>query len=271
MAENMGITETIKWLEDVKTDGVNKIFTMYLNTDRSATNKQGDEWKIHFKNGMRNFEKYLQQDDNNEELDNFLKVKKKVTDYMKEEEASLQRGVVIYATADDEIWFARKVQMNLDSEFYWQEEPELNQLRNLKEKYPKLGVVLVQQNQIKVIKSESNRILDTVNYELDIETEDWKIKKGPRPATMAGSRGPNVQKDNFQSRYAANMQRWYKQIAPKLDKLAKDSNWEQLYVVGEADVATELSSLLNKPVDRVVQKNMLDHDEMKVLDEVRSE
>lgn len=267
----MGITETIAWLEDVKAEGANKVFTMYLNTDRSAPNKQGDEWKIHFKNGMRNFEKYLQQDDNKEEYDNFQKVKKKVTDYIKEEEQNFQRGIIIYATADDDIWFARKVQMNLDSEFYWQERPELDQLKNLKEKYPKLGVVLVQQNQIKVIKSESNRIIDTVYYELDIETEDWKVKKGPRPATMAGARGPNVQKDNFQSRYAANVQRWYKSIAPKLDKLAKDSNWEELYVVGESDSATELSKLLNKPVNHVVQKNMLDHDEMKVLKEVRTE
>src|SRR5690625_4761034 len=134
MTMDMGITETIQWLEEVKKEGACKVFTMYLNTDRSAPNKQGDEWKIHFKNGMRNFEKYLKQDSNKEELDCFQKVKKTVTDYMKEEEQSFQRGVIIFATADDDVWFAKKVQMNLDSEFYWQERPELDQLIQLKEK-----------------------------------------------------------------------------------------------------------------------------------------
>lgn len=267
---SMTITETIKWLKNVRKDDANKVFTMYLNTDRSDPNQQGDEWKIHFKNGMRNFDKYLQQDDDKEERENFLKIKDKVTKFIKEQETDFQRGVIVFATADDEIWFAKCVQMRVENEFYWQDTPELNQLMELKEKYPKIGVILVQQNQIKVISSETNRILNTTHYELDMETEDWRIKQGPRRVAAAGARGPNVQKDSFESRYAANVQRWYKSIAPKLDKLAKDSGWERIYLIGEGEGAMELSKQINKPIEKVIQKNMLDHDEMKILEEVLS-
>jgi len=266
----MTITETIKWLKDVRKDDANKVFTMYLNTDRSDPNQQGDEWKIHFKNGMRNFDRYLQQDNNKEERENFLKVKDKVTKFIKEHETDFQRGVIVFATASGEIWFAKCVQMRVDNEFYWQAAPELNQLIALKEKYPKIGVILVQQNQIKVISSETNRILDTIFYELDLETEDWRIKQGPRRTATAGARGPNVQKDGFESRYAANIQRWYKSIAPKLDKLAKDSSWERIYLIGEGDGTVELSKQINKSIEKVIQKNMLDHDEMRILEEVLS-
>lgn len=266
---SLTISETINWLRDVQTEGSNKVFTMYLNTDRSDQDQQGGEWKIHLKNGLRNFEKYLQQDSNNkEELDNFLKVKKKATDFIKENEQNFQRGVIIFATADDGVWFSKCVQMRLKDEFYWQETPEINQLIELKERYPKLGVILVQQNQIKVIDSETNKILETLTYELDVDTEDWNIKQGPRRVHAGGAGVPNVQKENFESRFAANQQRWYKKIAPKLDKLAKDSKWERIYIVGEADSAKELEKLMNKPVDMVLQKNMLDHEESKVLEEV---
>ena len=264
----MTVKETISRLEKVKKDQANKVFTMYLNTDPSDPNQQGDEWKIHFKNGMRNFEQYLKQDDNQEELENFRKVKVKVTDYIKEHETKFQRGVIIFASADDEVWFAKCVQMRVDDEFYWQDTPELNQLIKLKDIYPKIGIILVQQNEIKIIDSESNRILDTTYYELDVETEDWKVKQGPRRVAAAGSGGPNLQKDGFESRYAANLQRWYKKIAPKLDKQAKDNSWEKIYLVGEAEGAMELSKQMNKSVERVIQKNMLDHEENKVLNEV---
>ncbi|WP_232334352.1 VLRF1 family aeRF1-type release factor [Oceanobacillus sp. AG] len=265
---SLTITETINWLKDVRKEGANKVFTMYLNTDRSDPNQQGGEWKIHLKNGMRNFETYLQQDDNTEELNNFKKVKKKAMDFIKENEQQLQRGIIIYATADDDVWFAKCVQMRLEDEFYWQETPEINQLIELSEKYPKLGIVLVQQNQVKVIDSEANRVKEITYFELDVDTEDWKIKQGPRRPSTAGAGGPNVHKDSFESRFAANQHRWYKKIAPKLDKIAKNNQWEQLYMVGEGDSTKELGKLMHRPIDAVLQKNMLDHEETKVLEEV---
>lgn len=267
---SLTITETINWLKDVNTDGANKVFTMYLNTDRSDQDQQGGEWKIHLKNGMRNFETYLQQDDNKEELQNFKKVKEKAMHFIRENEQNFQRGVIIFATADAEVWFAKCVQMRLESKFYWENKPEIDQLVELKERYPRLGVILVQQNQVKVIDSETNRIKDTTYFELDINTEDWRVKQGPRKGHAPGAQGPQVQKDNFNSRFEANQHRWYKKIAPKLDKIAKDKGWERIYMIGEADSTSELEKLMNRKADAIKQKNMLDHEESKVLEEVYS-
>lgn len=265
---SLTITETIEWLRDVRKEGSNKIFTMYLNTDRSDPNQRGGKWKLHLKNGMRNFEKYLKQDTNREELSNFLKVKKMVTTFIQENEHQFQRGVIIFASADEDIWFAKCVQMRLKDEFYWQETPAIDQLVLLKEKYPKLGVILVQQTQIKVIDAETNRIKHSVIYEMDIDTEAWKIKQGQRRPSTVGTGGANFQKDHFESRLAANLQRWYKKIAPQLDKLAKEYQWERIYMVGDADSTRELSKLMHRSIDSIIQKNMLDHEETKVLEEV---
>lgn len=265
---SLTISETINWLKDVETEGSNKVFTMYLNTDRSDQDQQGGEWKIHLKNGMRNFESYLQKDSNKEELENFKKVKKKAMDFIRENEQNFQRGVIIFATADEEVWFAKCVQMRLKDEFFWEETPQIHQLRELKERYPKLGIILVQQNQVKVIDSETNRILETTVFELDVDTEEWRVKQGPRRAQPVGAGGPQTHKDSFESRYAANQHRWYKKIAPKLDKIAKDKEWERIYMIGESDSTKELEKSMNKPIDAVLQKNIFDHEESKVLEEV---
>src|SRR5690625_3466333 len=243
---------------------------MYLNTDPSDPEEKGGEWKIHFKNGMRNFEQYLKEDDNKEELENFQAVKDKVERYVRGNEQEFRRGVVIIATADEEVWFADRVQMRLKTEFYWQETPVLDQLQELQAKYPKSGIMLVQQKHIKIIDFYLNEIQDTAYYELDLDTSDWKEELGRRKgnSSPAGPGRTNLQQDNFTDRFEANQQRWYKKIAPKLDKRAKDHDWEKIFVVGEADSSKELESQMNKSADALIQKNMLDHEESKVLEEV---
>lgn len=263
----MDLNKQLQQLKHVRREGANKIFTMYLNTDPSDPDQQGGKWKINFKNGLRNFESYLQEDDNKEELKNFQLVKQKVKKFVYGHEVDLLRGIIVFATADEEIWFADRVQMRLESTFTWQETPELEQMQKLKDHYPKSGIILVQQNEIKVIESDLNRIEDRISYELDLNTDDWRQKKGPRKAAAtAGAPGAsNYQQDNFEARYQENKHRWYKQIAPKLDKRAKDHGWERIFVVGEADPAIQLKNEMNKPVDRVIQKNMLDHEESQIL------
>ncbi|MFD1039680.1 VLRF1 family aeRF1-type release factor [Virgibacillus byunsanensis] len=202
-------------------------------------------------------------------MENFQLIKQKVKKFVRGNEQNFRRGIVLFATADEDVWFADRVQLRLKTEFYWQETPELEQLKELNEKYPKSGIILVQQNEIKVIDSYLNEIEETVSYELDINTDDWRQKLGPRKAnTQMGPGATNLQVDNFQARYQANKQRWFKSIAPKLDKRAKDQKWDKIYVVGEVDSSYELEEQMNKPVDKVIHKNMLDHEESKVLDEV---
>lgn len=266
----MDINAKLKELESVNRENSNKVFTMYLNTDPADPDQQGGEWKIHFKNGMRNFESYLKEGDNKEELNNFQAVKKKVDRFIKENEQQQQKGIIVFATADEEVWYAEIVQIRLENEFYWQETPELDQLRKLKESYPKTGIILVQQNQIKIIDSYLNQIEDTFSYELDVETDTWRVMQGPRKGTSGttGLGSTNMQTDKFEARYEVNQHRWYKEVASKIDKQAKDRNWKKIYVVGENGASNVLTDQMNKPVDEIIQKNMLDHEESKVMHEV---
>ncbi|WP_212926537.1 VLRF1 family aeRF1-type release factor [Oceanobacillus sp. J11TS1] len=241
---------------------------MYLNTDLSDPDQQGGEWKIHLKNGLNNFEHYLKEGGNDEELENYREVKKQVKKFMGEIERNFMRGVIIIASAD-EVLFAERVQMRLENEFEWQETPLLDQLKSLAEKYPKTGIILVQQNQVKLIDTNLNQVKDTTEYELDVEEETWRIKQGPRQGRSATGLGSaNFQKDLFNERYEANQYRWYKNIAPKLDKQAKDREWKRIFIVGEAPASKTLAAEMNKDVEDVILKNMLDHEESKVIEKV---
>ncbi|WP_152655140.1 VLRF1 family aeRF1-type release factor [Oceanobacillus sp. CFH 90083] len=259
----------VKDLENVRGTGTNKIFTMYLNTDLSDPDQQDGEWKIHLKNGLNNFEHYLKEGNNEEELRNYRKVKKRVEKFIDEIERNVMRGIIIIASADGDVWFAERVQMRLDNEFAWQETPVLDQLKALSEKYPKMGIILVQQNQVKLIDSNLNQVEDMAEYELDVEEDTWKMKQGPRHGrAKQGLGASNVQRDLFHGRYAANQYRWYKSIASRLDKQAKDRKWKRIFIVGEAPASKTLEAEMNKEVEEVILKNMLDHEERKVLETV---
>lgn len=265
----MSLTQQIKQLEKVKKDEDNKVLTMYLNTDPSDPDQQGGEWKIHLKNGLRNFESYLQEDDNKEELKNFQRVKEKVESFVHHNEQHFRKGIILFVTADEDVWFADRFQTPLKTEFFWEVIPRLEQLKELYETYPRSGIILVQKSEIKVLETEMNELLNTDHYEFDINTDKWRQFTGPHKGDASkGSGGKSLQQDKFNARYEANKQRWYKNIAPKLDKKAKDQEWENIYVVGEPDDASELEEELNKPITELIQKNLLDHEESKVLEEI---
>ncbi|HLS60697.1 MAG TPA: VLRF1 family aeRF1-type release factor [Virgibacillus sp.] len=265
----MSIMEQVNQLENMKSDRSKNVFTMYLNTDPTDPDQQGGKWKINLKNGLQNFEQYLKKDENPEELKKFQSIKEKVTAFVHDNEQNLQRGIIVFATADEEVWFADLVQTRLTTEFFWKEKPELAQIQSLIHDFPMAGIILVQQNEVKVIETSVNQIHDTTYYELDVDTDSWRLMSGPRPShTPKGPGSSNLQMEKFEARFDANLHRWYKSIAPKLSKKAKDNQWERIYVVGEGKAAQEIKKQINRPHIEVIQKNMLDHKDVSVLKEV---
>src|SRR5699024_8900929 len=125
-------------------------------TDPTDPDQQGGKWKITLKNGLHNFERYLQTDDDKEELKQFQEIKEKVEKYISDHEQNLHKSIIIFATADGEEWYADKFHVRVKSDFYWQEEPELTQLQQLVKDYPKSGIILVQHDAIKVLETALN-------------------------------------------------------------------------------------------------------------------
>ncbi|WP_277678707.1 VLRF1 family aeRF1-type release factor [Gracilibacillus dipsosauri] len=265
----MNIAKELKKLESIYLEKPNRVFTMYLNTDPADPEQQGGEWKIHLKNGLKNFDNYLQEDGNSEEKRNYWAVKEKVEKYMKENELELAKSVVIFATADDSIWFAEKFQMPVQSEFEWSDSAKLDQLKQMYNEFPKTGIILTQKEAVKVLDTELGTVKDSHIFELDIETENWKKHSGPHRARVSmGSGGKSTKQEQFKERFNANRYRWYKSLASTLDRFAKGLNWEQIYIVGDKDEVNDLRENMNKPIKKVVNKNMLDHEEMKIIHEV---
>ncbi|SER61629.1 hypothetical protein SAMN04487944_10731 [Gracilibacillus ureilyticus] len=265
----MNLHEEIKKLENVRLGKPNRIFTMYLNTDRADPEQQGGEWKIHLKNGLRNFESYLQEDGDSDEKRNFWAVKEKVEKYIKENEQSLAKSVVIFATGDGSIWFAEKFQLPVKTVFEWDDVAHTDQLKEMYDTFPKSGIILTQKEAVKVLDTELGSLKDSHVFEFDIETEDWREYAGPpRGQASLGPGGRNSQPDQFKERFDANRYRWYKSLASTLDRFAKGLNWENIYLVGDKEEVNDLKENMNKKVTKVVGKNMLDHEEMKIINEV---
>ncbi|RPF50306.1 VLRF1 family aeRF1-type release factor [Aquisalibacillus elongatus] len=266
----MDLKKWINKLENYYTEKPNRVFTMYLNTDPADPANQGGEWRLHLKNGLNNFETYMKEDGDSDEKRNFWAVKEKVQNFMEENVQNLKKSVIIFATADEDVWLAEILQMPVKTEFYWEDEPRLEQLKELHESFPKTGIILTQKNQVKFIDAELGSVKETGVYELDLDTEDWRQHQGPHKADAnLGSGGAkSSQKDELAERFSENRARWYKSIAPKLDKVAKNRDWDQIYLVGESDEVNDLESHMNKQIQDKINKNLLDQEETKVLNEV---
>ncbi|MFC0523814.1 VLRF1 family aeRF1-type release factor [Pontibacillus salicampi] len=265
----MSMEKELKKLENYYVTKPDGILTMYLNTDLADPEQQGGEWKIHFKNGMNNFDHYLMESGDKDEKRNFRAIKEKLETYIQDYERNLSKSLIVFASSDGELFFAQPVQMPVKTEFFWEDHPVLDQLHQLTEQFPKTGVVLVQQENVKILEAELGALQDTTHYELDLNTEDWREATGPHQAQATmGKGGKNPQKEEFEDRFRAHQQRWYKRLAPTLDKMAKDRNWQEIYLVGAREEAEEIESNMNKPVKEVVNKNLLEHEETKVLNEV---
>ncbi|UOQ46998.1 VLRF1 family aeRF1-type release factor [Gracilibacillus caseinilyticus] len=265
----MDINKEIKKLEQIYLEKPQRVFTMYLNTDPSDPDQQGGEWKLHLKNGLNSFENYLQEDGDSDEKRNYWAVKEKVEQFMHDNEQELAKSVVIIANADESVWFAHKFQMPVKTEFSWEEQPKLEQLKEMYNQFPETGIILTQKEAIKILDTELGTLKDTKLYEMDLDTEDWREHTGPHGAGVSmGTGGKNNQQEQFESRFEANRYRWYKSIGSTLDKVAKNRNWQHIYIVGKKDEAEDLVHNMSKEVTDIVPKNMLEHEEMKIINEV---
>ncbi|WP_226035966.1 VLRF1 family aeRF1-type release factor [Aquibacillus saliphilus] len=265
----MKLEKKLKDLQSVQLNKPNRVLTMYLNTDPSDPDQQGGEWKIQLKNGLNSFENYLEESGDKEELKYFKNVRTKVEDFVYENKLDLQKSIVLFASPDESVWFAEKLQMNVKTEFHWQDSPVTDQLYQMHTNFPKTGIILVQQSQVKIIEAELGAVLETKHYQLDLDTEDWRQFAGPDKAgATMGKGGKNLQQDHFDNRFRANQKRWYKNLAPNLDKLAKDHQWERIYIVGEKEEARDIEQHMNKDVYEIQGMNILDREESKVIEKV---
>ncbi|TLS35735.1 VLRF1 family aeRF1-type release factor [Pseudalkalibacillus caeni] len=265
----MSINDKLKELEQVKGDNQNKVFSMYLNTDRRQFDSQHGEWEIQLKNGLRNFEDYIEKSGDEQELKNFKKIREKVENEVSRLDDNLRRGLVIFANSDDSLWYVQLTQVPVETNMYWETEPKLEQFKELVNKYPNTGLVLVQHNNVKVIETEMGFVKDSINYEWDIGMDNWRIYEGSFTGDRTDKTNASAQ-DLYEDRVKANRERWYKEMAEKLHEKAEKHHWDKIVVAGRKDEAEELAGNMGQLNPEIVNKNLASKKDEEVVRELVS-
>lgn len=261
----MRLKDEINELKKVKVEDPKKIFTMYLNTDRSSPDQQKGEWKIHLKNGLKGLADATKESDSHEEKNQSKTIRVKVEKEVYEKERELLRGLVLIATADEEVWFEKTLQIPVKTEFHWEDHPVLDQLEMLERDYPYTGIVVIQKDEAAILETEMGMLVDQSHYTLDMNTDDWRQHQGPQgdDLTVGGAK-----RDEYNERVKANQQRWFKSLVSTVEKKAGQNNWEQLYLVGEKDEVEPLKEYFNTTIDKTIPRNLLNRDADKILAEI---
>lgn len=228
------------------------VLTLYLNTDASNPDLNNGEWKIHLKNEIKEMKHYADNDANETEKKPLKKLLKKFEDRVGELQMDLQKGLIITASADEELWKEKILQVPVTTTLHWEKTPATQQIQAVVQKYPKVAVIVLQKTDVRFIETELGAIKDEITYSWDFESEDWLDYNNDSPP---GSRGSG--QDHFERRFNENKHRWYKNIAPRLGKQVKDRDLEGAYLIGSTELVQELESHMDDAhLSGVVNKNI---------------
>ncbi|MBB5174671.1 VLRF1 family aeRF1-type release factor [Texcoconibacillus texcoconensis] len=262
----MALTNDIERLRNIQSSEGKHVLSIYLNTDPKGRSQQNGEWKIRFKNGLKKIAEYLRASGNEQQLNQFQTLKSKVEKEIQDNQRSLQRSVVIFASEAHDLWSVYYLQMPVETSFYWESHPVIDQLEQFQKQYPQSGIILTHMDEVKVIETGLGEIQEMWSYTFDPETENWSFSPGLSASEREASSATH--KDDFKKRFEENMQRWYRNMAVTIDQLYKKRNWERMYVAGEANMVRTMENHLKKDVDGRVEKNMSALKPAQILSEV---
>jgi len=261
----MRLQEELQLLKNYE-NSENYVLTIYLNTDPADPEQRNDAWKIHLKNGMKELEETIPSSTSERELHLFKKLEKKVLKEIEANQTNLNKGIIIFASTDPELWSVHYVQVRIKTDFYWGEKPELEQLYYINKAYPHAGVILPAFNEVRIIDTAMGVVNDELIYEFDAGSEEWKRKKGIAYGSVRASSATHV--DAFDDRLRENLFRFYKQMGVTIGRLAKDRQWKEIHVSGEAELANTMAKALPKEPVSKLYKNLKNNKSNQVLHEV---
>lgn len=268
------------------------VLSVYLNTNPADLNAQNGAWKIHLKNGLKRLDEYLKASNDEQEQQAYKPLRKKVEKEILDNQNDLQKGVVIFASPHKDLWSVHYVQVPVKTSFHWETKPVLEELRYMYKAYPYAGVILPSFKGIRVIDTSMGIINEEFFYEFDAGLEVWTEQKGVRSSgriqgrsgssgagsvgggaaggnsPVIGGSGGGSPVDELDHRLKENLERFYKDMGGKIEKLKKERKWEEIHVVGEAEHAKSLSKALQKKPTSCVYKNLINNDPGKILHEV---
>lgn len=224
---------------------IGPVLTFYLNTD-----PRSEEWKIRLKNGLKRTEEYHTKS-NPEEAKLLAGIIKNVNVHVRDKQQELANSLVCFATSETVLLYPFQFPVNND--FVWNKEAATEQLEQLFEKFLRTGVILLQANQLTLLTASLGELVHQANYELDMDTENWKPYKGLAFGSIISS-GAN-HRHKFERRVKENQARWYKSIVPTIENYRKEQGWKSIHLVGPAELTNYLKGQLNHKVDSEINRN----------------
>lgn len=88
---------------------------------------------------------------------------------------------LVFFVSNSGIWEAIRLQIPVETKFYWEETAVLDQLENLRKTYPSTAFILTQQNEVKIIETVLGKIEAVEHYEYDVINESWESSSLLKP------------------------------------------------------------------------------------------
>ena len=265
------------------------VLSVYLNTNPADREAQNGAWKIQLKNGLKRIDEYLTASKDEKELKAYKELRKKVEKEITDNQGDLQKGVVIFASTQDDLFWVKHLQISVKTDFQWESKPALDQLRYIYKAYPYAGVILPSFKGIRVLDTSVGIVNEEVYYEFDAGLEVWTEQKGVRSSgriqgrsgagstgggaaggnsPVIGGSGGGSPTDELDHRLKENLDRFYKDMGSKIEKLKKERRWEEIHIIGEAEHAQSFAKVLHQKPNSCIHKNFINNSADKILHEV---
>ncbi|WP_088008596.1 VLRF1 family aeRF1-type release factor [Indiicoccus explosivorum] len=258
----MTLYEKLQELKDFRCDD-RCVLTVYLNTDPADRDHQNGAWKIELKSGLKRLDQYLAASKDDKELKAFKKMKERVLKEIEDHQSDLHKGVILFASPHENLWSVHYVQVPVESEFYWEDRPMTEQFEKLLKAYPSSAVVLPSYAEIRLLDTELGTVREEVYYEFDHGIDVWHERKGNTSTSGSNNRLPELD-----ARMRENLNRFYKEIASKVEDMKNGRGWKEIHIIGETESANTFAESLRGKPDSTKYKNLNNAVAKKVLFEV---
>lgn len=253
----MGLYTEIDHLKKIENPQAG-VLSILLSTKPS----ERDQWKLHLKNGLKQLEKKIEEEGNQQKISAFSELKEKVESSLENVGHRLLRSIVIYAEGGNGFFEMHFLQLDVENEFVYSDAPKIEQLETLDKNFPKTGIIVSQMDIITVYNTRLGEVEDVFVFELDLDTDNWRKFQGRSARANASS---SSQTDQYDSRKEKQIRRFYREVSNELSSLYKEYGWDQLVIIGHQRTANLLLDEIEVDVSRTINKNMGGASEEEVL------
>ncbi|WP_070121032.1 VLRF1 family aeRF1-type release factor [Bacillus marinisedimentorum] len=261
----MEIVKQLKGLESLYTNS-RMVLSLYLSNDHSNDYQKRDIWRIHLKNGLKDIEKNIMAVGNSIEIQSFRLVKQKVEKELNEHKLQFKRGFVLFASQDKVVY--KDLQVPVDNEFYWRDEPVIDPLESLYKKFPRSGIVAFNHEHAQILDVELGEVKDSQLYDLEVDQENWRKIEGRAPSSITNGKVKHHDRDRYDKRLHENMVREFKALAHQIDKTAYEKGWEGVYLAGVPDMLPLLQGTLYVQILKTSSQNLVSKTPQQIVQEL---